>query len=108
MNDDDRARMLFQKSQLFFAALGDPVRQELLLNMMGSEMLSVKELTSKTNLSRPTISHHLKVLKQADIIVEHKEGREMFYRPQPGDNYQAVKELMKIIDRHIKEQEQRK
>ena len=75
------------------------------MNMMGSNLLSVKELTGRTNLSRSAISYHLKVLKQADIIVEHKKGREIFYRPQPGENYQAVKELMGVIDKHIKEQE---
>lgn len=105
MKNTARTRMLFQKSQLFFAALGDPVRQELLMNMMGSERLSVQELTSRTHLSRPTVSHHLKVLKKANIIVEHKKGREIFYQPQPGENYQAVKELMSIIDKHIKELE---
>lgn len=95
-------RVLFQKSQLFFAALGDPVRQELLISMMGPEWLSVKGLTSRTKLSRPTISHHLKVLKEANIIIEHKVGREIFYQPQPGENYAAVKELMNIIDQTIK------
>jgi ArsR family transcriptional regulator len=105
MNDTDHARILFQKSQLFFAALGDTVRQELLMSMMGHDRLSVRELTARTKLSRPTISHHLKVLKKANIIVEHKEGRQIFYQPQPGENYKAVKELMGIIDEHIKEQE---
>lgn len=105
MIDADRTRILFQKSQLFFAALGDPVRQELIMNMMGRERLSVKELTSRTDLSRPTVSHHLKILKEANIIVEHKVGREIFYQPQPGDNYRAVKELMGIIDRSIKKLE---
>ena len=104
MHDTTRARMLFKKSQVFFAALGDPVRQELLMNMMEGERLSVKELTSRTNLSRPTVSYHLKVLKQANVIIEHKAGREIFYQPQPGENYQAVKELMGIIDTHINEQ----
>lgn len=105
MNDVVRIRTLLEKSQRFFAALGDPVRQELLMNIMGGERLSVKELTSRTQLSRPAISHHLKVLKNANIIIEHKQGREIFYQPQPGENYRAVKELMGIIDNHIKEQE---
>lgn len=103
--DADYTRTLFHKSLLFFAALGDPVRQELLMSMMDTPRLSVKDLTSRTQLSRPAISHHLKVLKDANIIVEQKKGREIFYRPQPGENYKAVKELMDIIDRQIKRQE---
>lgn len=105
MKNIDYMRSLLHKSQLFFAALGDPVRQELLMSLMDSQHLSVKELTSKTKLSRPAISHHLKVLKEANIIVERKKGREIFYRPQTGQNYQAVKELMDIIDEQIKRQE---
>lgn len=105
MNDPDRVRILFGKSQLFFAALGHPVRQELLMSMMDHDRLSVKDLTDRTNLSRPTVSHHLKVLKQANVIVEHKDGRQIFYHPQPGENYQAVKELIRIIDTIIQEQE---
>lgn len=106
MEDTECTRLLFQKSQLFFAALADPVRQGLMMSMIGGERLSVKELTSRTNLSRPTISHHLKVLKKANMIVEHKVGREIFYQPQPGENYHAVKELMNSIDAHIKKLEE--
>lgn len=93
----DRIKVLFDKSQPFFNALGDPVRQDLLRFMMSGELLSVKELAAHTSLSRPTISHHLKVLKEANIITEHKKGREIFYRPQPGEYFYTVKELMDTI-----------
>ena len=105
MTKSSKITELFQKTQPFFNALGDPVRQELLLCMKNGEVLSVKELTARTKLSRPTISHHLKILKKANIIVEHKKGRQIFYRPQPGEYYGYVKELIDNIDEAIKQEE---
>lgn len=97
-------RRLFKRNQAFFIALGDPIRQELLLSMMYGELLSVKELASRTSISRPTVSHHLKVLKNANIIAEHKKGRQIFYRPQPGEYFDVVKELIDTIDKAIKKE----
>lgn len=98
----DHVTSLFQRSRPFFSALGDPVRQTLLLTMLQGELLSVKELTQRTNLSRPTVSHHLKILKQAGIIVEQKKGRQIFYCPQPGEYFYIAKELLETIDKELK------
>jgi DNA-binding transcriptional ArsR family regulator len=98
MDKLEQIRELFKESQDFFNALGDPIRQELLLSMMGPEFLSVKELANRTKLTRPTISHHLKIMKNANIISEVKKGRQTFYRPQAGEKFYIVKELIKTID----------
>lgn len=103
MSDAKRIEHLFKHSLPFFNALGDPVRQKLMIMMMNGEHLSVKQLTAGTQLSRPTISHHLKVLKNAHLIIERKVGREIYYQPQPGDYFYTVKDLMDTIDKAIKE-----
>jgi ArsR family transcriptional regulator len=103
MSGHDKFAQLFTDSLPFFNALGDPVRQKLMLMMSQGEVLSVKQLTAGTELSRPTISHHLKVLKNAQLIVEHKVGREVYYRPQPGDYFKTVKQLVDMIDYAIKD-----
>ena len=105
MEDIDTIRQLFKESQPFFTALGDPVRQELLLSMMDTNVLSVKELTARTNLSRPTVSHHLKILKDAQIIEEHRSGRQTFYRPQIHSYFYTIKELIDAIDTVIDQKE---
>ena len=89
---------LFRKNLPLFNALGDATRQQLLLLMMGSRALSVNELAAKMATSRPTISHHLRVLYEANIVVEHKEGRRTYYKPQLGDYYYSVKELIDLVD----------
>ncbi|MEO5949958.1 MAG: metalloregulator ArsR/SmtB family transcription factor [Candidatus Saccharimonadales bacterium] len=105
MSESKKFQELFTKSLPFFNALGHPVRQKLMLMMTTGAQLSVKELTAGTKLSRPTVSHHLKILKNAHLIVEHKKGRETYYHPQPGEHFHTVKELIDTIDKAIKHNE---
>lgn len=68
-----------------FAALGDPQRQRILLTFERGERLNVSQLAEASTLSRPTVSHHLKVLREAGVLASRKEGKEVFYwiaRPQ--------------------------
>ena len=102
MHDTSRLAGLFQQSLPFFTALGDEVRQQLLLLMMDGVSRSVAELTAHTQLSRPAISHHLKILKDAGVIVEQKKGRHIYYHPQPGQYFETVKMLIDEIDDVIK------
>lgn len=93
----DRLRQLFTENLSLFSALGDPIRQQLLLLMMDGSRRSVEELASETDLARPTISHHLKVLKEAHIIGSHKVGRKIYYSPQLARRCRPVNELIDTI-----------
>lgn len=67
-------------------ALGDETRQHLMLEMMRSGHCSgirVCEITEKTNLSRPAVSHHLQILKDAGIVRMRKEGTKNYYYFDP-------------------------
>ena len=64
----------------FFAALGDSVRQQILLVFQSNEEVCVTEIASRFSLSRPAISHHLKVLRDAQILLSIKRGKEVYYR----------------------------
>src|SRR5262245_27004797 len=61
------ARTLAQCTPLFFA-LGETPRQQILLLLTESESLNVGQLAERLPLSRPAISHHLKILRQAGLI----------------------------------------
>jgi DNA-binding transcriptional ArsR family regulator len=98
MYDTTRLSGLFERSLPFFTALGDEVRQQLLLLMMDGVPRSVAELTMHTQLSRPAISHHLKILKQAGMIDEQKKGRHIYYHPKLGQYYEVIKTLIDEID----------
>ena len=61
-----------------FKALSDPVRLEI-LNMLRSGRMNAGEIADKFNLTEATISHHLKILKDQDLIYEEKEKNFIYY-----------------------------
>lgn len=76
----------FQNCQNVLLALGDENRQHLILEMMKMGKCSgarVGEITEKTHLSRPAVSHHLQILKNAGILKVRKEGTKNYYYFDP-------------------------
>ena len=68
-----------------FKALADPVRLRL-LNLIASAYggeVCVCDLTGPFDLTAPTISHHLKVLRRAGLIEGERRGTWVYYRPVP-------------------------
>ncbi|MGN8647782.1 ArsR/SmtB family transcription factor [Gracilibacillus sp. HCP3S3_G5_1] len=78
-----------------FKALADPVRQDILLMFMVSKRLNVTQIVEQSPMSRPTISHHLKIMKMAGLLDSRKEATEVFYWLTADDS--IVKQLKKII-----------
>jgi ArsR family transcriptional regulator, arsenate/arsenite/antimonite-responsive transcriptional repressor len=69
-----------------FKALGDPVRLRL-LSLIGARdggEVCVCDLTSAFDLSQPTISHHLRVLREAGLIDSDRRGTWVYYRLVPA------------------------
>jgi DNA-binding transcriptional ArsR family regulator len=64
----------------FFSALGDATRQQIMLAFGPDEELCVNEIARLFRLSRPAISHHLKVLRDAQLLISEKRGKEVYYR----------------------------
>jgi len=64
----------------FFAALGDTTRQQILLMFEPGEEICVNEIARLFKISRPAISHHLKVLRNAELLSCEKRGKEVYYR----------------------------
>lgn len=68
------------------AAIGDETRQHLILELMkigDCSGVRVCEITERTNLSRPAVLHHLKIMKDAGIVKVHKEGTKNYYYFDP-------------------------
>ncbi|MFF3906451.1 ArsR/SmtB family transcription factor [Streptomyces sp. NPDC001848] len=80
--DDERAAQLAK----VFKALGDPVRLRLLSMIASREggEVCVCEMTPAFDLSQPTISHHLKLLRQAGLIDCERRGTWVYYWVLPG------------------------
>lgn len=97
-----RIRSLFAQNRPLFSALGNEERQDLMLIMLEGNDLSVGELARRTDLSRPTVSHHLKILKEADIVTPHKQGNKTIYCMRPGRYLSSVSELIEEAKRLAK------
>lgn len=69
-----------------FKALGDPVRLRLLSLITSAEGEScVCDLSAAFDLTGPTISHHLKVLREAGLVDSERRGTWVYYRPRADD-----------------------
>jgi ArsR family transcriptional regulator, arsenate/arsenite/antimonite-responsive transcriptional repressor len=69
-----------------FKALADPVRLRL-VSLIGAHQggeVCVCELTDAFDLTQPTISHHLKILREAGIIDSERRGTWVYYRLEPA------------------------
>lgn len=76
----------FKACQKTLLAFGDANRQHLILEMMQMGKCNgvrVNEITEKTHLSRPAVSHHLQILKDAGIIKMRREGTKNYYYFDP-------------------------
>jgi predicted transcriptional regulator len=62
-----------------FEALGDTHRQRLVLSFEPGEHLNVGQLAEVSTLSRSTVSHHLKVLREAGVLDSEKIGKEVYF-----------------------------
>jgi ArsR family transcriptional regulator len=61
-----------------FKALADETRQEI-LNLLMEEEMNVGDICEKFHTSQPTISHHLQIMKNCDILDTRKDGKMIYY-----------------------------
>jgi ArsR family transcriptional regulator len=61
-------------------ALGDAHRQRILLLFQPGERIATRSIMETTTLSRTAVAHHLRVMREAGVLVADREGREVFYR----------------------------
>lgn len=99
MTMNSRESDLFEQVLPLFNALGDKTRQQLVRHLGHNNQLSVGELTQLTKLSRPAVSHHLKILRDAELVMEFKEGTKRYYRPTFYKYTAPMKELIEHVER---------
>jgi len=63
--------------------LADPTRRAVFERIVGSDEITVVELTRGSGVTQGAVSQHLKSLKQAGLVAERPEGRNVFYRAEP-------------------------
>jgi DNA-binding transcriptional ArsR family regulator len=83
------------------AAIGDEVRQRILLLFEPGERLTIKQIAEVMSLSRSAVVHHLNVLRQAEILSARKEGKEVFFRVNPRPVVYAMEQLYLYIGDYL-------
>ena len=66
-----------------FRALADPTRRALFERVASAQEITVSELIRGSGVTQGAISQHLKSLKQAGLVAERPEGRNVYYRVEP-------------------------
>jgi len=75
-----------------FEALGDPNRREI-LRLLSQSAMAVTELAAVMPISRPAVSRHLRLLKEAKLVTEQAEGTRRIYRLHE-QGLEAVREYL--------------
>ena len=103
IRDMERIKEKFQSCRKIFEAFGDETRRYLIGILLCGECggSRVRDIAEKTNLSRPAVSRHMQILKNAGIVKARREGTLIYYYLAPEDG-----EIQKVIDlfsdiRHI-------
>lgn len=77
-----------------FAALADPTRREI-FERLSRKAMAVGELAAGLPISRPAVSQHLKILKDAGLVTMHSEGTRNVYQI----DFRAIASMRAYLDR---------
>lgn len=68
---------MFNQNNIF-KALSDPNRRKI-LSLLKEKDMTAGEISDHFNISKPSISHHLNILKQADLVLDERQGQNILY-----------------------------
>jgi DNA-binding transcriptional ArsR family regulator len=76
-----------------FQAIADPTRRAILL-MVASQSLTAGAIAANFDTARPTVSKHLQILTECELVQPEQKGREIYYHLNP----QKIRELADFIE----------
>ena len=76
-----------------FQAIADPTRRAILL-LVASQSMTAGAIAANFDTARPTVSKHLQILTECDLLEQHQDGREIYYHLNP----QKMKEVADFIE----------
>src|SRR5437016_3943745 len=81
-----------------FMGLGDAMRLEIIFLLGEHERLNVGEIAAHFQLSRPAISHHLKVLKDARVLKSQKSATEVYYWLDIASLSERLRTILMVLE----------
>jgi DNA-binding transcriptional ArsR family regulator len=89
---------LFRKCLPTFRALGDTTRQDIIMLLGQHPRLNVGHIAAQSKLSRPAISHHLRILKETGLVRIVREGTENYYVLNASSVLGELKALIEAVE----------
>jgi ArsR family transcriptional regulator, arsenate/arsenite/antimonite-responsive transcriptional repressor len=89
---------VFRSCIPLFQALSDTARQDIILLLAEGEPLSVNEISENSKLSRPAISHHLKILRENNLVSIEQKGTQRYYSIEIDQSLQLLKQLISTVE----------
>lgn len=86
-----------------FQAIADPTRRAILLLLTASPAMTAGSIASNFDTARPTVSKHLQILTECELLHQEQSGREIYYHLNP----QKMKEIGDFIEPFRKMWEER-
>ena len=83
-----------------YTALGDEHRQRILLTFEPGERLNVGQIVEVSTLSRSAVSHHLKILRDAGVLLSEKRGKEVYFWINKDFLIKAMETVVTFIRRN--------
>ena len=87
----------FKDTADIFIALGDEHRQRILLAFEKGEKLNIMQIVSTTTLSRTAVTHHLRVLHNANVLTSEKIGKEVYFWIKSAIVIEALQKVLNYI-----------
>jgi DNA-binding transcriptional ArsR family regulator len=81
-----------------FRALADPTRRRI-LELLAERDRTAGEIASQFSIAFPSVSHHLRVLKEAELVTAEREGQNIRYRINTTVSQDLLRYLMKVLGR---------
>ena len=75
-----------------WSALADPTRRKI-LTLLKVQDLNAGEIAEQFNMTKPSISHHLSILKQAELVTSQKHGQNIVY----SLNISVFEEILQLV-----------
>ncbi|MGO3116655.1 ArsR/SmtB family transcription factor [Enterococcus pseudoavium] len=93
---------IFKKGIPIFTMLQDENRQQILVMLCKTDRMTVNQITEKLSLSRPAVSHHLKLMLNAGILSVSQVGTERYYSADMTSTFEFLKALTSSLEEDIK------
>lgn len=92
---------ILQECTPIFSILSDSNRQEILVLLFDRGEMTVSEITEHIELSRPAVSHHLKLLLNTNTVIVNKRGTERYYSLSLEKSINLLKDLIQSLEEDV-------